>query len=213
LRPALFVQGLGNADDPLTIVNHNPLLQYGFSVTGEGSSLMKVDYTISNTSQTDSFNQLRFMLVTNPDGDSVNFLDPVSETWGAPVSGDQNRREAREFSDPSSTLFAGFQLNGNLTEGTDACLSGADCDATVGLQWNAPLLGPRQTLLVSIGPSDDGQHLSSRFIDVTAVNSPNTTLTLSGVASISTVPVPLSGLLFGSGSLALAAGVKRRRLV
>lgn len=213
LQPMLFVQGLGSANDPLSIATLNPALQYSFSVTGEGSSLMKINYSISNKSSTDSFSQLRFMLFTNPDGDSVNFIDKVAETWGAAAIGDPDSREAREFSDPSATLLSKFQLNGALTEATDGCLTGAGCDATVGLQWNAAELKPNETWLVSIGLSDDGQHLSSRFIDVIAVNAADTTLTLSGVASITAVPVPFSGLLFGSGLMALAAGMRRRRKV
>lgn len=210
LQPMLFVQGLGNANDPLSIATLNPLLQYSFVVTDAGTALMKINYSISNSSATESFSQLRFMLFANADGDSVNFLDRVSETWGAAATGDPERREAREFIDPSTTLLSSFQVNGNLTEGTTACLTGAGCDATLGLQWNAPLLGPQQTWLVSIGLSDNGQHLSSRFLDVNAVNTPDTILTLSGVASISAVPLPWSALLFGSGLMALGAGARRR---
>jgi hypothetical protein len=213
LQPMLFVQGLGNANDPLSIATLNPLLQYSLVVSGAGTSLMKINYSITNSSATESFNQLRFMLFANPDGDSVNFIDRVSETWGAAATGDPERREAREFIDPSTTLLSSFQVNGNLTEGTTACLSGAGCDATLGLQWNAPLLGPKETWLVSIGLSDDGQHLSTRFLDVLAVNTPNTTLTLSGVASITAVPLPFSALLFGSGLMALGASARQRRKI
>ncbi|MCC6710724.1 MAG: hypothetical protein IT492_24440 [Gammaproteobacteria bacterium] len=213
LKPMLFVQGLGNANDPSSVVTLNPLLQYSFSVAGAGSSLMTIDYRITNSSAVQSFNDLRFMLFTNPDGDSVNFLDTVKETWGAANTGDPVRREAREFTNPAATLLASYQVNGNLTEGTDACLLGAGCDATVGLQWNAATLGPHESFLVRIGLSDDGQHLSSRFIDVTAVDAANTTLTLSGVSSVSAVPVPLSGVLLGSGFAGVLASARRRRRV
>ena len=213
LQPMLFVQGLGNANDPGSIVTLNPLLEYSFAVAGAGTSLMTIDYHITNTSTTDSFNQLHFMLFANPDGDSVNFSDRVAETWGAQGAGDPDRREGREFVDPSDTLMSKFQVNSNLTEAFDFCLSNAGCDATVGLQWNAAVLGPQESLLVRIGLSDDGQHLSSRFLDIIAVNTANTTLTLSGVSSITAVPVPLSGLLFGAGLVALGAGVRRRRML
>lgn len=213
LKPMLFVQGLGNANDPSSVVTLNPLLQYSFSVAGAGSSLMTVDYRITNSSAVQSFDDLRFMLFTNPDGDSVNFIDTVKETWGAAAAGDPVRREAREFTNPATTLLASYQVNGNLTEGTDACLVGSGCDATVSLQWNAATLGPHESFLVRIGLSDDGQHLSSRFIDVTAVDAANTVLTLSGVSSVSAVPVPLSGVLFGSGLAGLLASARRRRPV
>ena len=210
LQPLLFVQGLGNANDPGSVVTLNPLLNYSFSVAGAGSSLMTIDYRITNTSTTQSFNDLRFMLFTNPDGDSVNFLDTVKETWGAALPGDPVRREAREFSNPAATLMSAFQVNGNLTEGTDSCLTGAGCDATAGLQWNAASLGPQESFLVRIGLSDDGQHVSSRFLDVVSVADANTVLTLSGVSSISSVPVPFSGLLLGSALAGLMAAGRRR---
>ena len=210
LQPMLFVQGLGSASDPLSVVTLNPLLQFSFAVAGAGSSLMTIDYRITNNSNSESFNQLRFMLFANADGDAVNFLDRVAETWGAQAVGDPARREGREFVDPSNTLLSKFQVNANLTEAFDGCLSGVGCDATVGLQWNAALLGPQQSWLVRVGLSDNGQHLSSRFLDIVAVDSPDTTLTLSGVASITTVPLPLSGLLFGSGLVALLARIRRR---
>ena len=170
---------------------------------------MTVDYRITNTSTTDSFNQLHFMLVADPDGDAVNFSDRVAETWGAAEAGDPDRRAGREFVDPSNTLMSTFQVNSNLTEAFDGCLSIAGCDATVGRQCNAAVLGPKESLLVRIGLSDHGQHLSSRFLDIIAVNTADTTLTLSGVSSITAVLLPLSGLLFGSGLVALGAGVRR----
>ncbi len=211
LQPMLFVQGLGSANDPVSIATLNPLLAYSFVVAGTGTSLMTIDYRITNNSMTDSFNQLHFMLFANPDGDAVNFLDRVTETWGAPAGGDPDRREGRQFVDPSNTLLSKFQVNSNLTEAFDGCLSNTGCDATVGLQWNAAVLGPKESLLVRIGLSDDGQHLSSRFLNIIAVNTADTTLTLSGVSSITAVPLPLSGLLFSSAMVALGAGVRRRR--
>lgn len=208
LQPMLFVQGLGSANDPLSVVTLNPNLDFSFAVAGEGTSLMTVDYRITNKSATDSFNQLRFMVFANPDGDSVNFSDNVSEAWGAQQLGDPDRREGREFLDPSTTLLSSFQVNGNLTEGFDACLSAAGCDATIGLQWNAPLLGPHETFLLRIGLADDGQHLSTRFLDITAVNTADTRLTISGVASI--VPVPMPVVLLGSALVGLGGLVRRR---
>ncbi len=212
LEPMLFVQGLGSADDPDSVVALNSLLQYSFAISGEGSDLLTLDYRIKNTSVTESFNDLRFMVFANPDGDSVNFLDLVTEKWGAQLPGDPSRREGRAFINPIDTVLSSFQQNNNLTEGFDAdCLSGPGCDATVGLQWNALALGPGETFLIRFGLSDKGLSLSSRSIDVLAVDSANTVLTLSGISSIVPVPVPPAAWLFGAG-LALLSSVKRRRV-
>ncbi len=95
LLPRLYVQGLGSADtDALTVAGRNPALQYGFTVNGDGSSLMTIEYSLRNTSAVESFSQLRFMLFANPDG-GANFMDTVQETWGAALPGDPARREGR----------------------------------------------------------------------------------------------------------------------
>lgn len=213
LEPMLFVQGLGgHADDPVSVATLNPLLEYSFAVSGEGTDLMTVDYRVRNTSASESFNDLRLMVFTNPDGDSINYLDVLSETWGAAAAGDPVRREGRAFTDPTDTLLADFQLNNNLTEGFDALCQGASgCDATVGLQWDAALLGPGETFLVRLGLSDSGKHLSSRWIDAVAVDSANTVLTLSGVSSIVAVPVPAAAWLFVSGMAMLGRAARRRQ--
>lgn len=212
LVPQLFVQGLGSAGDPLAVTSLNPLLQYSFLVSGAGTGLMTIDYRVRNASLVDSFSQLRFMVYANPDGDPVDFADTVHETWGAALAGDPVRREAQAFSNPADTLLSRFQLNNNLTDGPPAaaCAASPGCDATLGLQWNATLLGPGETLRVRVGLSDNGQHLSSRWLDATAVNSPDTVLTLSGTSQIVPVPEPGAFWMLASGLAALGWLAQRR---
>lgn len=214
LAPQLYVQGLGSPGAPEAVVALNPALQYLATTSGVGTGLMKIDYRVRNTSLVDSFFDLRFMVFANPDGDPTNFLDVLSENWGAAAAGDPVLREGRVFSNVDSILSR-FQLNQNLTEGVAAhdagCLAAAGCDATVGLQWNAAKLAPGETFRVLLGLSDDGQQLSSRWIDATSVASPSDTmLRMSGQSSIIPVPEPESAWMLAAGLAVLGVAARRR---
>ncbi|MEO5735032.1 MAG: PEP-CTERM sorting domain-containing protein [Rubrivivax sp.] len=217
LLPWLYVQGLGNAGTPSSIVVLNPDLQFSFAVGGVGTNLLTIDYRIRNVSATDSFQQLRLMVFSNPDGDSTQYLDRMSAVWGPALPGGPVLHEVRAFSnDPFETIPSRFRLNNTLTEGANpvdaACAAASGCDATVGMQWNAPLLGPGESFLVRVGLSDNGQSLSSRRIVADALNSPATTLTLSGLSQVIPVPEPstLAMLLAGVGVLAHLSRRRRR---
>lgn len=216
VQPMLFIQGLGNANTPGQVVVLNPALHESSVVSGLGTSMMTIDYLVHNTSATESFSDLRFMFFANPDGDAVNFLDRLSENWVSAAPGEPTRREGREFSfDPNDIIFNRFRVNNNLTEGASAldatCTVAAGCDATFALQWNEPTLGPGETLQVRVGLSDDGSALSSNWLRATAVNSPSTALTLSGVSAVLAVPEADSVWMLGSGLAMLTLALRRRR--
>lgn len=212
LQPYLFVNGLGGAEAAVTVAARTPLLDYSFGSFNLDAHTLVLQYAITNLSASESFNQLRFMVFANPDGDVFDYADRVSENWGAAQAGDPVRREtvALPVLDGSVTSFL---LAGNLDDGPPgaACTGGAGCDASFALQWNAPLLDPGESFVLQLGLSDNGTALSSRSLVATALNSPDTVLTFSGTAQVTAVPEPTAWMLFGCGLIGLNGWLRRRR--
>lgn len=213
LLPRVFVSDFNLAGTVPSVIGGSPLLSYSTSVAGAGTGLLTIDFRITNSSPTESFGEMRFMVFANPDGGQTDFLDQVSENWGAAAAGDPVRREASAFtSDPSNNIPSRFLLNRNLTDAgpTAGCAAAAGCDAVMGLQWNATGLGPNESFLIRLGLSDNGSTVSGRSLAFAAVGDPSTVLTVSGFGQVVPVPEP-STWAMGLAGLAVMAGVARRR--
>jgi hypothetical protein len=215
LQPYLFVNGLGGASDAKSVVGLNSALDFSFSWGQSNANTVVVQYRISNLSETQSFDNLRFMVFANPDGDSQDYADRVTESWGAATPGGPTRRQV--FALPGAVfdnVVSTFKANNNLADGapSGACAAATGCDATLGLQWNAAQLKPGESWLVQVGLSDAGSRdvLSARWLMASAVNSPNTSLTLSGLATVSAVPEPGALPLLLAGLLAVGTVVRQR---
>ena len=217
LRPFLFVQGLGSADTPDSVVALNPGLSYSYGIEPgtAGSNLLISTYRITNVSASSTFN-LRFAAVANPDGDSTNYLDVISESWGAAAATDPAARAVQEFTDnPLSGIVADLKFTNSIVNGgpvpPGACATNG-CDALLALQWGAPLISiaPGETFVARIGLSDAGLALSSRFLTAASVFNPGTTLTFSGTGEVVAVPEVSSWAMLITG-LGLVGALARRR--
>lgn len=213
LTPLAFIAGLGGAGNPASVTVLNPALSFGVQVGGAGTSLLTIDYRITNLSSTESFSQLRFMVFANPDGEQTNYLDRVSETWGPAAAGDAARREVHAFTfDPFDSIPGRFSANANLTDGAPdaACLAATGCDAVMGLQWNAATLGPNESFTVRLALSDNGQSISGRSLSFAGVGAGGSNLTVSGLGTVAAVPEPSTWAMALAGLVAVGSLARRR---
>jgi hypothetical protein len=213
-HPFLYVQGLSSADSPPSVTALNPALSFGYSVSGLGTDLATVTYTVHNGSASSSFDKLRFWVVVNPDGDQNNFLDRVTQNWGAATLTGPVAREAQAFDfDPFNSITSRAIANNGLTDSAPSavCAAVAGCDAVMAMQWNADHLLAGQNFTIRVGLSDDGRTLSSRSLTAHAVDNLATNLTLSGFSTVAAIPEPSSWALFVAGIAGISSLASRRR--
>ena len=224
LNALLYVDEVSSTDQiaqQLTTFTKLKVDTTGFGPVGLGTGLAEFDYRVTNV-DTNPQSNLRFMTVFGIDGNPTTLLESVAETWGAKLAGDPSRRQTLAWDGipgPSSLNNLWIGSNGAASpEGSGvppACLTASVCDTFVGLQWDVPTLNPGESFLVRVGLSDDGQHLSSRFLTITADPSGgfNNALTVSGSIEITPVPEPssLSMLIAGLTTVSLMWIARHRR--
>lgn len=207
VTPFLYVEGL--IDSP-TNIDTTTLLSYDYSVSGLGTNSMQVTYEITNN-DVDSFNDLRFIVKVDPNGnlaaDVNGFTDTVNVEWGAMAARDPDNFQVSEFNFVGGLQDSIFSNNG--LDGSNTC-PGDTCDVDFALQWNLASLNAGEIWSVTIGLSDDGSSLSSRYLQAISADGPDTALTFSGTAHV--VPLPASVYLLASGIVGLL-GIARRRTI
>lgn len=211
----LYISQLGGTLKPNDQVQGVPELSYSYSISGLGTNLLTAEYRIANAgSSIKTWTDLRFAFLAQPDGDPVNFIDSVTETWGAKQVGDPDKRQSQSWDGTAEGSLIDIWRKANGGPGADGaavavgCTAG--CDAELGLQWNLATLNPGDTFVIRVGLSDNGQHLSSRYFTTTGAGF-NESLTLSGVASVVSVPEAQTWAMLFAGLGVLGAVSRRRR--
>jgi len=176
-------------------------LNFSSFVSGDGTGLLEINYLLRNTSFSTSFN-LGFIARVDPDGGGLLTNDTGIFTFPSVAAGEPVRWEI----DSSSGNIDSNINPGGLLDNSNNCL--VSCDLIYALQWDFGQLDPGQTAIVRLGLSDNGQALSSNFLDANSV-SDSATLRLSGVASV--VPIPAALPLLLSGLIGLAFMTRRVR--
>jgi len=193
LTPLLFVKAVGSTEDPNVIASSTDL-SFSYRVTGFGSTIATVLYSVRNDSQIASFDDLRFIVDAQADG-SNTFRDQPQIVWGTAKSGTPDHYQIADFTFDGPLSNSAESLNTLTDTDSTLCSTSNGCDADLGLQWNLGRLAPGQIWTVRVGLSDTGTTLSpNRYLQLNSIDTAGTALAFSGIAV-----VPESSTLIGIG--------------
>jgi hypothetical protein len=204
VTPFLYVKELGSTQDPPTQVS-GTALTYNASYSGAGTSVLDIVYTLQNTGGS-PFTDLRFMVNAQADG-SGTFSDTASESWGAAIAGDPDRRQIQSILNfPADTLATSIPANNGVIEGPNPCL--AACDVDLGLQWNRATLGAGETWTINVKLLDNpGMVIGGRYLTAISADTAATALVF---GNPQLVPEPQTYALVLAG-LGLISWLRMRR--
>lgn len=163
-----FVYGMGGSAYLSTLLSVNELsgmaqpadhvlgtdLAYSYTPpSGLGTSVVDLSYSFTNTSSTDNWTDLRFVVYLDPNGNNTSFLDTVSMSLPPKVSGEFDKWEigADAFLAPIKPTI---QANRGVMNGNDAC-SPAACDVDFAFEWDRAALAPGESWIINFRMVDD----------------------------------------------------------
>jgi len=201
LDALLFVGDFAGTTNIKTQVSGTPLGPFIPPSVGGSASFATITFLITNSSPSFTFSDLRFMVDVQADG-SGTFQDKPQAVWGPKVNGAPDHYQIVDFG-VDGPLTTKMVANNGLSDSVSASCTGvASCDVDLGLEWDLAKLGPGETWSITVGLSDDGQTLSSRYLRATSADSAGTELIFSGIAAIPE-PAPFAILIAGLGLLLL----------
>jgi hypothetical protein len=211
VTPLLFTSDFGNTK-PAAQQVVGAGINYSYSFTGSGSSVVELDYTFTNVRKPgDLFpdvNGMRFMLDTTAFGSAaLTTTDKASQNWPTPSPGDPDKRQIQDLN--QGALNTILVSNNAVTDNAHNCAL-AGCTTDFGLEWDFAKLTPGESWTIRVSLVDNpnlvtgGRYLRADSVDVVGnsliVGAPNL------------VPEPSSflTLLTGLALLALSARPMRR---
>lgn len=208
VAPLLYFDDKGDTAPPSTAIVGYPELTYGYEISGLGTSIATITYSITNDEfSAGPYNDLRLMVATRVKGDPAA-LDTAGAVGFGGAAGPGQAVQFRILDVAAGDPLVQI-INADNLDGSNAC--GAGCFPEMALQWNRASLSSGETWTVSFQLIDDPSLVSGgRYLQSTSLGA--------GAASLivgNPVPVPEPGtyamLFAGLGLLALAR--KRRHAI
>lgn len=210
ITPLLYVGDFGATDVAAAQVLGTEL-SYGYTVSGLGSPVLSLLYTISNDpGSSGPFSDLRFMLNVRAKGQPGT--DDVAKALGFDVPPMPDQPEQFQVFDsaaggpsPIERIRSANGLNGTFAGNC----AGTGCSTDMALQWNRASLAPGESWQIAVQLVDDPSLVAGgRYLQTFSAGAGADALILGNVAL---VPEPGTYAMLGAGLGMLAFWRMRRR--